>query len=40
MNWVMMIVTIGLAILASLLAGLYPAWRISRTTPSIYLKTQ
>ncbi|WP_308368495.1 MULTISPECIES: ABC transporter permease [unclassified Microbulbifer] len=40
MNWTMMLAAIGLAILASLLAGLYPAWRISRTTPSVYLKTQ
>lgn len=40
MNWLMMLSAIGLAILSSLLAGLYPAWRISRTNPSIYLKTQ
>lgn len=40
MDWTMMLAAIGLAILASLLAGLYPAWRISRTNPSIYLKTQ
>ncbi|WP_323846820.1 ABC transporter permease [Microbulbifer magnicolonia] len=40
MDWVMVLAAIGLAIVASLLAGLYPAWRISRTNPSIYLKTQ
>ncbi|WP_295801557.1 ABC transporter permease [uncultured Microbulbifer sp.] len=40
MDWMMMLSAIGLAIFASLLAGLYPAWRISRTNPSIYLKTQ
>lgn len=40
MDWLMMFASIGLAILASLLAGLYPAWRVSRTNPSIYLKTQ
>ncbi|WP_250459589.1 ABC transporter permease [Microbulbifer litoralis] len=40
MDWLMMLSAIGLAILSSLLAGLYPAWRISRTNPSIYLKTQ
>ena len=40
MDWLMMSAAIGLAILSSLLAGLYPAWRISRTNPSIYLKTQ
>lgn len=40
MDWLMMMSAIGLAILSSLLAGLYPAWRISRTNPSIYLKIQ
>ncbi|HEY8568224.1 ABC transporter permease [Microbulbifer sp.] len=40
MDWTMMLAAIGLAMLSSLLAGLYPAWRISRTNPSIYLKTQ
>ncbi|MFA0811258.1 ABC transporter permease [Microbulbifer epialgicus] len=40
MDWVMMVASIGLALIASLLAGFYPAWRISRTNPSIYLKTQ
>lgn len=40
MDWIMMFAAIGLAVVASLLAGLYPAWRISRTNPSIYLKTQ
>ncbi|AOS95634.1 macrolide transporter ATP-binding /permease protein [Microbulbifer aggregans] len=40
MDWTMMLAAIGLAVLSSLLAGLYPAWRISRTNPSIYLKTQ
>ncbi|WKT59828.1 ABC transporter permease [Microbulbifer thermotolerans] len=40
MDWVMMLAAIGLAILASLLAGIYPAWRISNTNPSVYLKTQ
>ena len=33
-------VTLGLALLAGLLAGLYPAWRIGRTAPAIYLKSQ
>lgn len=40
MDWVMVMAAIGLALVASLLAGLYPAWRISHTNPSIYLKTQ
>ncbi|WOX06540.1 ABC transporter permease [Microbulbifer pacificus] len=40
MDWTMMLAAIGLAVISSLLAGFYPAWRISRTNPSIYLKTQ
>ncbi len=40
MDWLMMLAAIVLAILASLLAGIYPAWRISRTNPSVYLKSQ
>jgi len=31
---------IALAILATLLAGLYPAWRVGRLPPAIYLKSQ
>ena len=34
------LVTFGLSLLASALAGLYPAWRIGRTAPAVYLKTQ
>lgn len=36
----MTLVTIGLAIVAGLLAGLYPAWRVCRVQPAGYLKTQ
>jgi putative ABC transport system permease protein len=32
--------TLGLALLAGIAAGLYPSWRIGRTAPSVYLKTQ
>ncbi|WP_299793003.1 ABC transporter permease [uncultured Shewanella sp.] len=30
----------GIAILAALLAGIYPAWRICSTNPSVHLKSQ
>ena len=30
----------GLAVIASLAAGLYPAWRVGRLPPAIYLKNQ
>jgi putative ABC transport system permease protein len=32
--------TLALALLAGAVAGLYPAWRIGRTAPAAYLKTQ
>ncbi len=36
----MVFAAIGLAVLAGVLAGLYPAWRICRVQPASYLKTQ
>ena len=36
----MVLAAIGLAVLAGVLAGLYPAWRICRVQPASYLKTQ
>ena len=36
----MTIAALGLAILAGVLAGLYPAWRVCRVQPASYLKTQ
>jgi putative ABC transport system permease protein len=33
-------ITFGLSLLAGLIASLYPAWRISRVPPAIYLKSQ
>jgi len=37
---VVMLVTLGLSLLAGAVAGLYPSWRIGRTAPAVYLKTQ
>jgi putative ABC transport system permease protein len=36
----MLLTTMGLALLASLLAGLLPAWRACQVTPALQLKTQ
>jgi len=36
----MLLVTFVLAIVASLLAGLLPAWRAMQVTPAIQLKSQ
>ena len=37
---VVVLVTLGLSLLAGLIAGVYPAWRIGHTSPAVYLKTQ
>jgi putative ABC transport system permease protein len=36
----MIAVALGLAVLAGLAAGLYPAWRVCKTSPTAYLKAQ
>lgn len=33
-------IAIGLALVSALIAGLYPAWRVCRMPPALYLKTQ
>lgn len=40
MDVTVVLAAIALSLLAGLVAGLYPAWRIGRTPPSRYLKTQ
>mgnify|MGYP000117167589 CR=1 FL=1 len=40
MDMTMILIAPSLAIFSSVLAGLYPAWKICRTQPSIYLKCQ
>jgi putative ABC transport system permease protein len=37
---IVVLVTLALSLLAGAIAGLYPSWRIGRTAPAIYLKTQ
>jgi putative ABC transport system permease protein len=32
--------TLALSLVAGAIAGLYPSWRIGRTAPAVYLKTQ
>jgi putative ABC transport system permease protein len=34
------LLVIGIAVLAGVVAGLYPAWRIGRAAPASYLKAQ
>ena len=40
LDWVMVMSAIGLAIASSMIAGLYPAWRVCRIPPAAQLKTQ
>ena len=40
MDMSMLLVAPAIAIVACIIAGLYPAWLVCRTTPAIYLKTQ
>jgi ABC-type lipoprotein release transport system permease subunit len=35
-----LLLAIGISLVAGLLAGLYPAWRIGRAAPASYLKVQ
>ncbi len=40
LDWVLFGIALALASMASIVAGLYPAWRICRIEPAIHLKTQ
>jgi len=40
LDWTMVGVGVLLAVVASILAGLYPAWRVVRIPPALYLKIQ
>ena len=40
LDWTMVATTIGLAIVAAVLAGLYPTWRACQIAPAAQLKTQ
>jgi putative ABC transport system permease protein len=40
LDWVMLFAAIAIAITSSMIAGLYPAWRVCRIPPAAQLKTQ
>ena len=40
LDWTMVGIGLLLAVVASVLAGLYPAWRVVRIPPALYLKVQ
>ncbi len=39
-DWVMVLTALGIAIVSSMIAGLYPAWRVCNIPPATQLKTQ
>lgn len=40
LDWLMVLVALGIAIASSVIAGLYPAWRVCNIPPASQLKTQ
>ncbi len=40
MDWVLVALALLIAVSASIVAGLYPTWRVCQTPPASYLKTQ
>ena len=40
LDWIMMFTAIGVAIVSSVIAGIYPAWRVCQIPPAAQLKTQ
>jgi putative ABC transport system permease protein len=40
LDWVMILAAVSIAILGSMIAGLYPAWRVCQIPPAAQLKTQ
>ncbi len=40
LDWTIGLIALALSLLAGVLAGLYPTWRVCRVQPAPYLKTQ
>jgi putative ABC transport system permease protein len=40
MDWIMVMTAVAVAVVSSMVAGLYPAWRVCRIPPATQLKTQ
>ena len=40
MDWIMVLIAICVAVVSSMIAGLYPAWRVCKIPPATQLKTQ
>jgi putative ABC transport system permease protein len=40
LDWIIVLAAVGTAIVSSMIAGLYPAWRVCQVPPATQLKTQ
>ena len=40
LDFTMVVMTLGIAVISGVIAGLYPTWRVCRLQPATYLKTQ
>jgi putative ABC transport system permease protein len=40
LDWLMVFTALGIAVVSSMIAGLYPAWRVCKIPPATQLKTQ
>jgi putative ABC transport system permease protein len=40
LDFTMVLMTLGIAVVSGMIAGLYPTWRVCRLQPATYLKTQ
>ena len=40
LDWLMVLAAIAIAVVSSVIAGLYPAWRVCKIPPATQLKTQ
>jgi len=40
MDWLMVLAAVGIAVVSSMVAGVYPAWRVCNIPPAAQLKTQ
>jgi putative ABC transport system permease protein len=40
LDWVIVMAAVGISIVSSMVAGLYPAWRVCQVPPATQLKAQ
>jgi putative ABC transport system permease protein len=40
LDWLMVVTAVGISVISSMIAGVYPAWRVCKIPPATQLKTQ